>query len=238
MPYIIAEHHSGTVLFLMSFCVKKRKMVMKYTKTLLTSLAFAATAVFSMQGSANAGSLVSGTLTCESEGSIGQIITSKKSLVCEFKPADTKTPADRYTGHIENYGLDLGVTGKTKMVWSVLAAAPNAYTPGALAGTYRGVGSSVSVAAGAGSQLLGAGPANGLTLQALSVDVHQGANLALGVTKMTLTSAEPTKHVTTHHKKAHKKASHHKKAAHHNKAHKTTHKAAHKTAAHHHKNSK
>lgn len=199
-------------------------MVMKFKKTLFASLTFAATTVLSMQTEANAGGIVSGTLTCDSNGSLGQVITSNKELDCVFKPANNKAPTERYVGRIENFGLDIGVTGKTKMVWSVLTAAPNSYTAGALAGTYRGVGSSVSVAAGAGSQLLGAGPANGLTLQALSIDVHQGINLALGVTKMTLASAEPAKVI--HHKKA---ANHHKKAkAHHKKA-TTHHKAATRT---------
>ena len=194
--------------------------MMKHQKTLLASLAFAATALLSLQTQAGATGLVSGTLTCDSKGGIGQFVSSSKELNCEFIPISGHSINDHYVGRIENYGLDLGVTGRTKMTWWVLATSPNAHSNGSLAGNYGGVGSSISLAAGAGSQLLGFGPANGLTLQPLSVDAHEGLNLALGVSKLSLAPAYTAQHAVYHHKKAiahHKKANvHHKKAnAHH-----------------------
>lgn len=195
---------------------------MKYQKTLFTSLAFAATAFLSLQSQAGATGLVSGTLTCDSNGGVGQVFSSSKELNCEFIPISGHSINDRYVGRIENYGLDLGVTGRSKMTWWVLATSPNAHAKGSLSGNYGGVGSSVSLAAGAGSQLLGFGPANGLTLQPLSVDAHEGLNLALGVSKMSLAPASyTTHHAASHHKKAvvhHKKSyNHHKKADVHHK---------------------
>ncbi|WP_297322111.1 DUF992 domain-containing protein [uncultured Bartonella sp.] len=190
---------------------------MKYQKSLFTSLAFAATALLALQNGAQATGLVSGTLTCDSNGGVGQVFSSSKELNCEFIPISGHSINDRYVGRIENYGLDLGVTGRLKMTWWVLATSANAHSKGALAGSYGGVGSSVGLAAGAGSQLLGFGPANGLTLQPLSVDAHEGLNLALGVSKMSLAPAYTVQHASYHHKKSvvHKKnaANKHKKAA-------------------------
>ena len=196
---------------------------MKYQITVLTSLDFAATSLLSLQTQAGATGLVSGTLTCDSKGGIGQFVSSSKELNCEFIPISGHSINDHYVGRIENYGLDLGVTGRTKMTWWVLSTSPNAHSNGSLAGNYGGVGSSISLAAGAGSQLLGFGPANGLTLQPLSVDAHEGLNLALGVSKMSLAPAYTQQHVVYHHKKAvvhHKKVNaHHKKAVSQHKKH-------------------
>lgn len=195
--------------------------MMKYQKTLLTSLAFAATALLSLQSGASATGLVSGTLTCDSKGGVGQFVSSSKEINCEFIPINGHSISDHYVGRIENYGLDLGVTGRSKMTWWVLATSPNAHSNGALAGNYGGVGSSISLAAGAGSQLLGFGPANGITLQPLSVDAHEGLNLALGVSKMSLAPAHVQQHAVYHHKKAavHHKKAHHQKAVSHQKKH-------------------
>ncbi|MHC5306302.1 DUF992 domain-containing protein [Bartonella sp. LJL80] len=141
------------------------------------------------QARADAGGIVAGTLICDSDGGLGKIFTSAKALECRFKPLGGRAQQDHYLGRIDNYGLDLGITGRTKMVWSVLASSRQPQMSGALAGTYHGVGSSIGFAAGVGSQLLGFGPVEGWTLQPLSIDVHEGVNLALGVSKMTLTSA-------------------------------------------------
>ncbi|EJF91145.1 DUF992 domain-containing protein [Bartonella tamiae] len=159
---------------------------MTYFKKLMMSAALTMTTLLGFQGLANANGVVSGTLTCDSSGGMGAIVTSAKDFVCHFKPLNRKAPRESYMARLENYGVDLGVTGRTKMVWSVLATTNNKYAPGALGGTYRGVGSSVSFAAGVGSQLLGFGPVGGFTLQPLSIDVHEGVNLALGVSKLTL----------------------------------------------------
>lgn len=196
---------------------------MRHTKVLFSSIAFAATAFLSLQSQAGANGLVSGTLTCDSSGSVGQVFSSSKDLSCEFIPINGRSINDRYIGHIQNYGLDLGVTGRSKMTWWVLATSPNARSKGSLSGNYGGVGSSISLAAGAGSQLLGFGPANGITLQPLSVDVHEGLNLALGVSKMSLTKADTVHYAAYHPNKAtkvHKKNhSNRKKSVSHLKTH-------------------
>lgn len=81
--------------------------------------ATAAAAVFaSPAGAANYISL--GRLVCGSEGGQGLIVTSQKNLICTYTPAGGG-PKAVYAGKIEKFGLDIGETGKSVMIWQVLA---------------------------------------------------------------------------------------------------------------------
>ncbi|SJZ80248.1 DUF992 domain-containing protein [Consotaella salsifontis] len=129
-----------------------------------------------------------GSLVCHSNGSTGFIIGSSENLVCEFTPANSQAPHELYNAKLDNFGLDVGVTGETVMQWTVLSVGGNDYKPWSLAGTYGGASADASFAAGGGVKVL-AGADNGLTLQPISVQAQSGVNAAIGVTKFTLSPA-------------------------------------------------
>jgi hypothetical protein len=127
---------------------------------------------------------VAGTLTCRGNGSIGLILGSKQRMACEFQRTRGGA-AVKYTARITRIGLDLGVTGRTTMVWTVLSSTDNPKT-GALAGRYAGVSANAAVGVGVGANALVGGSSNSIVLQPLSVQAQTGVNVAVGVKGMTL----------------------------------------------------
>ena len=125
-----------------------------------------------------------GTLECSSPGNIGLILGSKKSYTCRFVSIDGKH-SEPYAATVLRIGLDVGITGKTEMVWSVLSTG-KALRPGMLTGAYVGAAADVSVGVGAGAKLLVGGSRRSITLQPLSVQAQTGVNLAVGVAEMTI----------------------------------------------------
>ena len=91
-------------------------------------------------------------------------------------------------GTIGRLGLDVGVTAGGIMTWAVLASTAN-IPSGALTGRFVGVSGDVSVGVGVGANVLVGGTRKSVSLQPLSVEGQVGANLALGVARMTLTPA-------------------------------------------------
>jgi hypothetical protein len=124
-----------------------------------------------------------GVLQCDVAGGVGFIIGSQKSMTCAFTP--DAGPVERYTGTVTKFGLDIGVTAKTVIVWAVLATGPG-YQPRQLAGGYGGVSAEASVVVGAGANALIGGNNNSIVLQPLSVQGQAGVNLAVGVTSFQL----------------------------------------------------
>lgn len=135
---------------------------------------------------ANAQSKVAvGTLSCTSPGGIGYIVGSKKSYSCRF----TRTNGEGrefYRGTITNIGLDVGITGKTVLVWAVAASSRDALRPGVLSGNYVGVAVDASIGVGGGGKALVGGWRNSVTLQPLSAQAQAGLNIALGVSGLKL----------------------------------------------------
>ena len=129
-----------------------------------------------------------GTLTCLGEGGWGAIITSEKTFDCTFASVNGDV-RESYTGTIRKFGLDLGVTGKSALVWLVFGPETligGNYTEGALAGRYAGVGVEAAAGAGLGANLLlGEGEAV-FNLQPVSVQVTTGLSIAAGVQTLTL----------------------------------------------------
>ena len=129
-----------------------------------------------------------GTLGCHSDGATGFIIGSSEDLVCEFTPAGNGQ-TEVYAGKLNTFGLDVGVTGRTVMTWAVVTADGGAYQNGALSGTFTGVSADASAVVGGGAKLLVGGANDSFSLQPLSVQAQEGVNAAIGVSKLTLTSA-------------------------------------------------
>ncbi len=122
--------------------------------------------------------VAAGTLTCVGSKSVSFIIGSKRTLDCTF--VNTRGVHYAYEGTISRWGIDLGVTGKNMLVWSVLAPT-RSVGPKDLSGTYLGVAGAVAVGVGVqGNALLG-GSKNTIALQPFSGGGQTGVNLAVGV---------------------------------------------------------
>jgi hypothetical protein len=125
-----------------------------------------------------------GTLTCDVSAGIGLIVFQKQDLRCTFHPAKGG-PDSYYTGQIADYGVALGAVKEGYLVWGVIART-RGVAPGALAGTYAGVGAEATAGVGLGANVLVGGSNRAFSLQPLSVQGQVGVNVAAGITSVTL----------------------------------------------------
>jgi hypothetical protein len=132
------------------------------------------------------GNVQVGTLRCDVAAGTSFVFGSTREVTCAFSPA--RGQADRYTGEIKRYGVDIGFTSSAVMLWAVLASSAD-LRPGALAGTYAGVSAAATAGVGAGANILVGGSNRGITLQPLSIEGNRGLNIALGVGELTLAAA-------------------------------------------------
>lgn len=147
-------------------------------------LAVAAAAVVGLSGAGPAaaqGGVNIGTLSCDVAGGIGFIIGSSKSMECQFRGT---SGIEYYSGVINKFGLDIGVTGSQVMSWVVFA--PGSVAPGSLAGTYVGATAEATAAVGAGANVLIGGFNRSITLQPVSISGQTGLNVAAGVAELVL----------------------------------------------------
>jgi hypothetical protein len=156
----------------------------------LTALAILATiAAMAMSPPASAQSRERtkvGTLACDISAGIGLITTSKKEVTCMFTPS-RPGPREVYAGTITKFGLDVGATAGSEMVWAV--DAPSTLRIGALAGHYGSVSGQATVGAGLGANELVGASDRTVTLQPVSVQGQAGLNLAPGVSGLDLRPA-------------------------------------------------
>lgn len=125
-----------------------------------------------------------GTLTCRGGEGVGLIIGSRKTYECSFAPNAT-AQRDYYRATVTKIGVDIGITGRTTMVWTVLAAT-NDYRQGMLLGNYAGAAADAAIGIGGGAKVLVGGSRESIVLQPISVQGQTGVNLAVGVAGMTL----------------------------------------------------
>ncbi len=156
----------------------------KKTTGILTTCLIAVSLSFSLPANAGSDANVQiGILKCTVDGGVGLILGSSKGLNCTFKKDGGIR--EHYTGNVNKFGLDIGVTKKAKISWLVFAASgKNAH--GALAGGYVGLSAEVTVGGGVGANLLVGGFNKSFTLQPLSVQVQEGLNIAAGIGSMNL----------------------------------------------------
>ena len=128
--------------------------------------------------------LNAGTLTCQGQGSVGLILGSKEKLFCEFT-SSSGDHVQRYDGTITRVGLDIGVRGKSVMIWTVLGSTAQ-LSGSALGGTFAGVSADVATGIGVGANALLGGNENSIVLQPLSVSGGTGVNIAVGVSGLEL----------------------------------------------------
>jgi len=127
-----------------------------------------------------------GTLTCNVAGGVGFVFGSSKDLSCLFTRTDGK--AERYTGSIKKFGVDIGFTKEAQIVWLVFA--PGSIAPGALSGSYGGATASGTVGVGVGANVLLGGSNKQVTLQPVSVEGSTGLNVAAGIGAVDLNYAK------------------------------------------------
>jgi hypothetical protein len=128
-----------------------------------------------------------GTLTCHVSGSAGFVFGSSRALDCVFAPAHMRR--EHYVGDVSKFGVDVGYTPASVIVWGVVAPTAR-IAPGSLSGAYGGATAGASVGAGLGANALIGGSNNQIALQPLSVDAKKGLNLAVGIASLTLNAAK------------------------------------------------
>ncbi|HUS95893.1 MAG TPA: DUF992 domain-containing protein [Hyphomicrobiaceae bacterium] len=125
-----------------------------------------------------------GTLTCTGGQGVGLILGSQKTYQCTFSPNNGRT-VEEYRATVTKVGLDIGITGETVIVWTVLATT-NTRQPGMLAGNYAGAAADAAIGIGGGAKVLVGGSSSSIVLQPLSVQGQSGVNLAVGIAGMSL----------------------------------------------------
>lgn len=148
----------------------------------LTGIAALATAALAFAAPANAAGVKVGVLTCHERSGWGFIFGSSKDIRCIYH---TGGYAERYTGTVNKFGVDIGYTSGAVIIWDVFA--PNAGPErGALAGDYVGAQASAAVGAGVGANALVGGFDRSITLQPVSIEGETGLNVAAGIGAVTL----------------------------------------------------
>ena len=131
---------------------------------------------------ANRGGFNVGYLNCSAAGGVGFVFGSSRTLNCLFTRTDGV--GERYEGTIRRFGVDIGFTRESTIVWMVFA--PGSIAPGALAGEYAGAAAQGTVGVGVGANVLLGGSSNQITLQPVSVEGSVGLNAAAGVAAVSL----------------------------------------------------
>jgi hypothetical protein len=132
---------------------------------------------------ASAAGIKLGALECHVKDGVGLIIMEKERMNCTFSPVDGS--AEKYVGTIHKYGLTVGVTAGTVIIWAVVAA-HGGYQPGSLAGKYVGISADASVGLGVGANALIGGSDKSIALQPVSVQGQVGLDIAVAITDMDL----------------------------------------------------
>ena len=124
-----------------------------------------------------------GTLTCNVESGWGFVFGSSKDMNCSYTP--NKGKAAHYSGKINKYGVDVGYSEGGVMIWVVVAPTSDV-GPDALEGDYAGATAGASVGIGGSANALVGGLDKSIALQPLSLEGHQGLNLAAGIAAVEL----------------------------------------------------
>jgi hypothetical protein len=124
-----------------------------------------------------------GQLQCDVSSGVGFIFGSSRDLTCQFKSSNG--PVELYHGEIRRFGVDIGVTGRGTMLWTVVNTGSDTM-PGSLAGTYAGASSNISAGLGLGSAVLIGGSNDQVALQPLSIETNTGVNVAAGIAELNL----------------------------------------------------
>ncbi|WP_244466020.1 DUF992 domain-containing protein [Hyphomicrobium sp. GJ21] len=151
---------------------------------LAAAVAVVAGASIEAKPAAAAPKITLGTLTCKGHGGVGLILGSKEQMRCVFTTA-VSARRHPYMATITKIGVDIGFTGESTLVWTVLGTTVD-IAEGALEGGYGGVTAGVAVGIGANANALVGGSGKSIVLQPISVEGQTGLNLSAGVAGLTL----------------------------------------------------
>jgi len=154
----------------------------KFLAACALSIAVGAGLGFAMP--AHAAGVKVGVLTCHVSSGWGFVFGSSKDMRCVYSPGSHGTN-EHYDGTINKYGVDIGYTESSVIVWGVFAPT-SSLKPGALEGDYGGLSAQATVGVGAGANALIGGFDKSITLQPISVEGSKGLNLAAGIGAMHL----------------------------------------------------
>ena len=145
----------------------------------------AAAAIVALSGATQAApaGIKVGTLTCDVAAGAGCVFGSSKDLTCSYAPTNARV--ERYSGSISKWGIDIGYTGKGKLVWAVMAPTSDV-RPGAIEGEYAGASAQANVGVGLGANVLVGGFDKSIALQPVSVEGSTGLNVAAGIGQISL----------------------------------------------------
>ena len=124
-----------------------------------------------------------GVLSCDVAGGLGLVLGSQKLVSCSFTPEGEGRRED-YDGSITKYGVDLGLTRGSRMLWIVFTN--TVAGPGFLAGDYFGATGEATMGAGLGANVLLGGSNRTVALQPVSLSGQTGLNLAIGIAALQL----------------------------------------------------
>ncbi|WP_018701006.1 DUF992 domain-containing protein [Amorphus coralli] len=125
-----------------------------------------------------------GVLECTIAGGSGFVFGSTKQLTCVYTPVGSGA-TQTYTGTINKYGIDIGKTQQSEVVWGVLAAGEK-FDPNMLEGKYVGATAEATAGVGLGANALVGGFERSVALNPISVQAQTGVNIAAGVAELTL----------------------------------------------------
>ena len=125
-----------------------------------------------------------GALSCTVSGSVGLIFGSSKDLSCIL--VRSNGTSELYRGSIKRFGIDIGFTKATHVVWHVYSLAESAPV-GAVGGEYAGSQESLAAGAAAGGNALFGGANSSIVLESVVLQgSNAGVNFADGIAEMSL----------------------------------------------------
>ncbi len=129
-----------------------------------------------------------GFLKCGIGSGWGLIFGSTRRVNCIFSGSGGEV-VERYRGHIDSFGVDVGFRKHGIMIWAVFATTSD-MEHSSLEGTYFGVSADASLGLGVGGKILVGGSGESFALQPVSIEGTTGLNIAAGVAKLTLIVAD------------------------------------------------
>lgn len=126
-----------------------------------------------------------GTLTCNVASGWSIVFGSSRDLHCTYRGI---SHAERYSGNISKFGVDVGYQEGGVLIWGVFAPASD-MRKGALDGNYAGATASATVGVGLGANVLVGGLDKSIALQPVSIEANKGLNIAAGIGEVELKSA-------------------------------------------------
>ena len=139
---------------------------------------FAALTVSGASAAAAQTRVQAGILQCRGAPTASFIVGSVHELGCVFQ--SDRGSRYRYYGVVRRFGLDIGFTEQSALVWAVFAPS-HRISRGDLSGNYSGVTAAGAIGTGGNVTALVGGSNNELALQPLSFEGQTGLNVALGI---------------------------------------------------------